>query len=96
MQVEIAGELRGRVMSLYVTVFAGSAPIGGFFAGAVAEIWGAPAGFLLGAAISVVFIALVGWQLVLRHPAGVAADAEGLHRDHLAADDLPRRPAVNQ
>ncbi len=48
-QHRVPNELRGRVMSLYVTVFAGSAPIGGFFAGAVAEIWDAPAGFLLGA-----------------------------------------------
>ncbi|HEX5579216.1 MAG TPA: MFS transporter, partial [Candidatus Limnocylindria bacterium] len=92
-QNSVSHELRGRVMSLYVTVFAGSAPIGGFFAGAVAEVWGAPAGFLLGAAISVLFIGLVGWQLVLRHRTGAAAGAEAVHRDHLAADDLPRQAA---
>jgi MFS family permease len=65
-QHHVPDELRGRVMSLYVTVFAGSAPLGGFFAGVVAELWGAPVGFILGAVISIVFIALVGWQLVLR------------------------------
>lgn len=65
-QHSVPNELRGRVMSLYVTVFAGSAPLGGFFAGAIAEVWGAPAGFILGAIISTIFIALVGWQLVLR------------------------------
>jgi MFS family permease len=95
-QNSVSHELRGRVMSLYVTVFAGSAPIGGFFAGAVAEVWGAPAGFLLGAAISVLFIGLVGWQLLLRHRVGADSGIEPLHRDHHAADDLPRRPAVNQ
>ena len=62
-QNNVPNELRGRVMSLYVTVFAGSAPIGGFFAGAVAEIWGAATGFLLGAGLSSAFIVLVGWQL---------------------------------
>ena len=39
-------------MSFYVTVFAGSAPLGGLFAGAVAEAWGTPAAFLAGAALS--------------------------------------------
>jgi predicted MFS family arabinose efflux permease len=66
-QNSVSHELRGRVMSLYVTVFAGSAPIGGFLAGAVAELWQAPAGFVLGSLLSVVSIGLVAWQLVLRH-----------------------------
>jgi predicted MFS family arabinose efflux permease len=59
----VPDELRGRVMSLYVMVFAGSSPIGGLFAGGVAELWGAPAGFVLGALFSTVFLALAGWQL---------------------------------
>ena len=46
--------------------------------------------------ISVLFVALVGWQLVLRHRVGADAAAETLHRGHHAADDLPGRPAVNQ
>jgi predicted MFS family arabinose efflux permease len=71
-QHHVPDELRGRVMSLYVTVFAGSAPLGGFFAGVVAELWGAPVGFILGAMISIVFVALVGWQLVLRGGAWAA------------------------
>jgi len=71
-QHHVPDELRGRVMSLYVTVFAGSAPLGGFFAGVVAELWGAPVGFILGALISIIFVALVGWQLVLRGGAWAA------------------------
>jgi predicted MFS family arabinose efflux permease len=62
-QNSVSDELRGRVMSLYVTVFAGSAPIGGFFAGSVAQLWGPPAGFLLGAGIASLFVGVVGWQL---------------------------------
>ena len=70
-QRSVPDELRGRVMALYVTVFAGSTPIGGLFAGAVAQAWGPPAGFLVGAGITVVFIGLVGWQLVVRGKARV-------------------------
>jgi len=65
-QRSVPNELRGRVMALYVTVFAGSTPIGGLFAGTVAQNWGPPAGFLVGAAFSVFFIGLVAWQLVVR------------------------------
>jgi MFS family permease len=62
-QNSVSNALRGRVMSLYVTVFAGSAPIGGFFAGFVAQVWGPPAGFLLGAGIASIVVIVVGWQL---------------------------------
>jgi hypothetical protein len=65
-QYGVPHELRGRVMALYVTVFAGSSPIGGLFAGGVAEVWGAPAGFLAGAVISAAIILLVAWQLLVR------------------------------
>ncbi len=70
-QRSVPDELRGRVMALYVTVFAGAAPIGGLFAGSVAQAWGPPAGFLVGAAIATVFIGLVAWQLVVRGKAQV-------------------------
>jgi MFS family permease len=62
-QNSVPDELRGRVMSLYVTVFAGSAPIGGLFAGALAEAFGAPAAFSIGAALGAVVLALVAWRL---------------------------------
>ena len=64
-QRSVPDALRGRVMALYVTVFAGSTPIGGLLAGAVAQTWGPPAGFLVGAGASTVFIGLVAWQLVV-------------------------------
>jgi MFS family permease len=93
-QHSVPNELRGRVMSLYVTVFAGSAPFGGFFAGAVAEIWGAPAAFLLGGALSVLFIGLVAWQLLLRDRAWTD-EAVPAPVSRPAADDGTRR-AANQ
>ena len=91
-QNSVSHELRGRVMSLYVTVFAGSAPIGGFFAGAVAEVWGAPAGFLLGATISVRrSSAWSAGSWCCATGSGANAGAEALHRGH-SRDDLPSRP----
>ncbi|HEX6655417.1 MAG TPA: MFS transporter, partial [Candidatus Limnocylindria bacterium] len=87
-QNSVSNELRGRVMSLYVTVFAGSAPIGGFLAGAVAELWGAPTGFVLGALFSVAAVLLVAWQLVLRDQAWTDASAAAP-----ASDETPRRVA---
>src|SRR6266516_1128942 len=63
-QAGVPDQLRGRVMSLYVLVFAGSSPIGGLFAGGVAQLWGAPAGFILGALFSLLFLSLAGWQLL--------------------------------
>ena len=83
-QNSVSDALRGRVMSLYVTVFAGSAPIGGFFAGFVAQLWGPPAGFLLGAGIASIFVAVVGWQLA-KAP-GAWADAAARTR---RSDDPP-------
>ncbi len=70
-------ELRGRVMALYVTVFAGSTPIGGFFAGGVAEVWGASAGFVAGSAVSAAVLALVTWGLLVRRRAERRAATAG-------------------
>jgi MFS family permease len=62
-QANVPDELRGRVMSLYVMVFAGSAPIGGLFAGAVAQASGAPAAFLFGALLSALTVAITAFGL---------------------------------
>jgi hypothetical protein len=61
-------------MSFYVTVFAGSAPLGGLFAGAVAEAFGSPVAFGVGAVLSMVTIGLVAYGLrraAARGPLGV-------------------------
>lgn len=62
-QANVSDALRGRVMSFYVTVFAGSAPLGGLLAGVVAEAWGTPAAFVTGAVLSVLTVAAVGLGL---------------------------------
>ena len=62
-QWSVGHELRGRVMALYVTVFAGTVPLGNLFAGSVAEAFGSPAGFIAGGLVSLAFLGFVGWQL---------------------------------
>lgn len=47
-------ELRGRVMSVYMTVFAGTAPAGALFAGAVSSAFSTPVSLALGGVIALV------------------------------------------
>jgi MFS family permease len=58
--------LRGRVMSVYMVVFAGSVPLGNLFTGGMAHLYGAPIALLIGACLSLI-AAIAGW--VLRSPA---------------------------
>ncbi len=58
--------LRGRVMSVYMLVFAGSVPFGNLFTGGLAHVFGAPVSLLAGAGLSFV-AAVAGW--LLRKPA---------------------------
>ena len=62
-QNSVPDALRGRVMSLYVTVFAGTAPIGGLLAGTLAEAFGAAAAFSIGAVLASGVLAVVAWRL---------------------------------
>ena len=41
-QITVPGPLRGRVMSVYTTVFAGSTPVGNGLTGGVGGLWGTP------------------------------------------------------
>ncbi len=46
-------DMRGRVMSLYTTIFLGSSAIGGPIAGWVAEVWGAPEALVASGGVAV-------------------------------------------
>lgn len=88
-QANVTDAIRGRVMSLYVTVFAGTSPIGGIFAGAVAERWDAPVAFFLGGLISVGAVFVVGWQwrrAAVRGRLGVTRIGESVERENARAD----------
>lgn len=52
-------ELRGRVMSVYMTTFAGSAPFGALLAGFVSGVVSAPASILMGGAVTLGAVAFL-------------------------------------
>src|SRR5215210_3742043 len=54
MQLSVPDQLRGRVMSVYTTTFAGSVPAGGLLMGFVASRWGTPLALVLGGVLSTV------------------------------------------
>lgn len=62
-QLNTKDEYRGRVMSLYTLVFAGTTPFGNFIAGSVTSGFGAPAGFVMSGAASLLIVTII---IVLR------------------------------
>ena len=73
LQLEVAPELRGRVMALYAVVFLGSTPFGAPLVGWLAEVAGPRAGMLVGAvvALAVAAAAWVAFRRAARRPATV-------------------------
>jgi MFS family permease len=80
-QMAVPDELRGRVMSVYTTVFAGTSPIGGLVLGALASNAGAAAAIAFGGAVSAV-ASLLGliWYRRLRRVPGQPAMVSGSGR----------------
>ena len=71
-QLAVPDHLRGRVMSVYTTVFAGSVPAGGLLMGWIASAWGVAVALFVGALASRRRSA--GWHgLACPHPAGRSA-----------------------
>ena len=66
LQTVAPDHLRGRVMSVYLMVFAGSVPFGNLFAGGLAHLYGAQFSLVAGAALSLI-VAVVAW--IYRKPA---------------------------
>ncbi len=59
-QLSVPDGLRGRVMSVYTTVFSASVPVGGLLMGALASIVGIPGTIAIGGILSLA-VGLVGW-----------------------------------
>ena len=76
-QLTVPDQLRGRVMSVYTTVFAGSTPFGGLTMGAIASGFGAAMAMAVGGVISAVvgLGALVWIDRVRQRPAHTVARA---------------------
>jgi MFS family permease len=76
-QTSVPDELRGRVMSIYTTVFAGTLPIGSLVAGATSKALGTPTSIAIGGGV-VLLAALAaagGWGLVGRVAGAAPATA---------------------
>ena len=96
-QSVVPDQLRGRVMSVYTTVFAGSVPVGGLLMGAIASAWGAPVALGIGGVLTTV-VGLGAWAWVrqirakerlARSVAGALASA-----GEVAAGSVPSTGAV--
>jgi hypothetical protein len=51
-QITVPGPLRGRVLSVYTTVFSGSTPLGNGLTGGVGGLWGTPAALVVNGAVT--------------------------------------------
>ena len=67
-QLRVPDILRGRVASVYTTVFAGSTPFGGLFSGSLAALGGPPAALVVGGAMALL-AAVIGLARVPGGPA---------------------------
>lgn len=80
-QLSVPDVLRGRVMAVYLTLFAGTTPIGGLLMGGIAGAYGTASAILVGGlaaagtAVAAIFIA-VRWGLIGR-PVRVEAAPDG-------------------
>ena len=65
LQLTTEDRYRGRVMSLYTLMFAGTAPIGALGSGVIAQRWGAPVATTFSGAVMLLGAALVAWRFSL-------------------------------
>ncbi len=87
-QLTVPDGLRGRVMSVFTTAFAGSVPLGGLLAGAVASLFGADVAMSLGGAVTAA-VGVGGIVWLRRMRAGGASEA----RAASAASETPSSSA---
>jgi MFS family permease len=60
-QTTAAPELRGRVMAVYMTVFAGTTPFGALISGAIADGYGVPTAVGIGGLITAMAAITIAW-----------------------------------
>ncbi|HET7463327.1 MAG TPA: MFS transporter [Longimicrobium sp.] len=63
LQSTVPDHLRGRVMSVYVFMFVGTAPVGALQAGALSKALDAPTALQIGAAVLAVVVIAVAWRV---------------------------------
>jgi MFS family permease len=60
-QLSVPDELRGRVMSVYTTIFAGSSPVGALFSGSLAASFGVAVALVVGGVLAVGAVLVAAW-----------------------------------
>ena len=90
LQLHSAGQMRGRVMSLWAIVFLGSTPIGAPLTGLVAAHFGARAALSMGAVATLLTAA--GAAFAMRRIRAEERRDEASRREHAAAAPTSRRP----
>ncbi len=92
-QLSVPDQLRGRVMSVYTTVFAGSVPAGGLLMGAIASAWSVQLSLLIGALLSLA-CGIGGWVWLRRlHPSQRRVRSVSLAAADIGAIDPEGRSA---
>ncbi|MGD9710953.1 MAG: MFS transporter [Thermomicrobiales bacterium] len=66
-------ELRGRVMSIYMTLFAGSVPFGAALSGSMSDVFSAPASIILGGTVTLAMAAILFTSTRLGQPPAVGS-----------------------
>ncbi len=94
-QATVPDELRGRVMSVYTTVFAGSTPIGGLIAGAIASALGPAAAIGIGGALTFLVGGVAFLWLRAHRDVAAAAQAPMAMRAALPGSPETATPAVS-
>jgi MFS family permease len=102
MQLAVPDHLRGRVMSVYTTVFAGSTPIGGPLIGAVAAAFGPALGLAAGGLVAALTgIGAAAWFARIRRrgrgidlPSNVAVESGGALPADVARSPVSPPPAA--
>lgn len=72
-QTTAVPELRGRVMAVYMTVFAGTTPFGALISGAIADTFGVPTAVAVGGVITASAAIGIAWTQRLRLTTNAAA-----------------------
>ena len=94
-QLAVPDELRGRVMSVYTTVFAGSTPVGGLLVGSIASRYGVQASLVVGGVGSLLAgLTAIAWLRQIR-AARQAAPVEARDASQVAlATPTPAGPST--
>ena len=79
LQLATPDHLRGRVMALYMLLFAGSTPIGGYLTGVMAEAWGVQTAIFIEATLCLVGVG-IGLAYYLAHKQQVVDSATAVQQ----------------